>query len=334
MRTNSVLILLLLALVGSSYALQEAPKPVGGDFSVNPQPEKLPTNVILVKGAVASASDTTTPLPESGNVTDKVYTNRYFEMSYNLPADWFQRYLGPPASDSGFYVLTQIEPRKTIGGTSLGTILISAQDMFFTLAPAHNSLEMIAFQRDRLGPDFKVERQPMVVKIANRPFIRMDYASPIAELHWYTLITQIRCHAVQFTFTGRNPQMMESLVQGLDKMQLPSDTDPASGTGGGSEPVCVKDYASGSNVTHRVDPVLPGHKFNPIPVRVTIDKKGKVKHIHIISAFPDQAKIITDALMQWEFKPYIVKGQPVEVETGIMFGGPLQQRKATIKIAD
>lgn len=337
MRTNFVLILLLLVFAGSSYAQeagQETPKPVGGDFSVNPLPKKLPTDVILVKGAVASASDTTTLLPEGGNVTDKVYTNRYFDMSYNLPADWFQKYLGPPPSDSGFYVLTQIEPRKTIGGTSLGTILISAQDMFFTLTPAHNSLEMITFQRDRLGPDFKVERQPTVVKIANRPFIRMDYTSPIAELHWYTLITQIRCHAVQFTFTGRDPQMLESLVQGLDKMQLPADTDPALGIGGGSEPVCVKDYANGGNVTHKIDPVLPGRKFNPIPVRITIDKNGKVKHIHIISAFPDQAKIITDALMQWEFKPYLVKGQPMEVETGIMFGGSLQQRKPTIKIAD
>jgi hypothetical protein len=62
------------------------------------------------------------------------------------------------------------------------------------------------------------------------------------------------------------------------------------------------------------------HRFNPIPVRLIIDRYGRVKHIHIISAFPEQAKIITDALLQWEFKPYIKNGEPVEVETGVMFG--------------
>src|SRR5215467_10165555 len=239
-----IVLALSLPLSAQQEAGSEAAKPSqGGDFSSNPMPQKLPKDVILVKGAVASASDTITPVPENGSVTDAVYNNRYFGMSYALPADWFQKYVGPPPSDSGFYVLTQIEPRKTIGGSSLGTILVAAQDMFFTLTPAHNSLEMITFQRDRLGSDFKVERQPTVVKVANRPFIRMDYTSPIAELHWYTLITQIRCHAVQFTFTGRDTQVLENLVQGLNKMQLPADTDPASGNGGGDSPVCVKDYA-------------------------------------------------------------------------------------------
>jgi protein TonB len=60
-----------------------------------------------------------------------------------------------------------------------------------------------------------------------------------------------------------------------------------------------------------------------VPVRITIDKEGKVKHIHFLSAFPDQAKAISDALLQWRFKRYLQNGQPVEVETGIMFGRAL-----------
>jgi hypothetical protein len=45
-----------------------------------------------------------------------------------------------------------------------------------------------------------------------------------------------------------------------------------------------------------------------------------VQHIHFLSAFPDQARVITDALRQWKFKPYLRDGKPVEVETGVMFG--------------
>jgi periplasmic protein TonB len=55
-------------------------------------------------------------------------------------------------------------------------------------------------------------------------------------------------------------------------------------------------------------------------VRVIIDRDGKVKHIHFLSAFPGQAQAIITALGQWRFKPYLRNGQPVEVETGILFG--------------
>jgi periplasmic protein TonB len=55
-------------------------------------------------------------------------------------------------------------------------------------------------------------------------------------------------------------------------------------------------------------------------VRLIIDRQGKVKHIHFLSAFPAQAQAISAAVLQWRFKPYLRNGQPVEVETGILFG--------------
>jgi Gram-negative bacterial TonB protein C-terminal len=70
----------------------------------------------------------------------------------------------------------------------------------------------------------------------------------------------------------------------------------------------------------RVDPVFIEHRFNPVPVRIIIDKRGRIEHIHFLSAFPDQAKAISDALSQWRFKPYLRNGEPVEVETGLLFG--------------
>lgn len=82
----------------------------------------------------------------------------------------------------------------------------------------------------------------------------------------------------------------------------------------------MKDYARPSNMTARVDPIFTERHANPVPVRIIVDKDGKVKHIHFLSAFPDETKAITDALAQWKFKPYLQDGRPVEVETGIMFG--------------
>ena len=98
--------------------------------------------------------------------------------------------------------------------------------------------------------------------------------------------------------------------------------DTTGETDEGNVPVCIKDYATGENVIEKVDPVITERRFNSVPVRIIIDREGRVKHIHFLSAFPDQTKAITDALFRWKFRPYLRNGQPVEVETGIMFGIP------------
>jgi hypothetical protein len=261
-----------------------------------------------------------TPVPEGGNVTNYAFSNQYFGMSYTLPRDWEEKYKGPPPSDSGRYVLLQLRPANTFKGSARGTILVTAQDMFFTPFPATNALELVNYSKNHLQADYKVEMPPTPTKIADRSFTFYAYWSPVAELHWYVMATEIRCHAVEIVLTSRDTKLLENLVLDLNKLKLPADTGPTAGTGGGADPVCIKDYVRDENVITRVDPVFSEHRFNPVPVRIIIDKEGKVKHIHFLSAFPDQAKAITDALGQWKFKRYLKDGKPVEVETGIMFG--------------
>jgi hypothetical protein len=310
-------------LAWSQSAGAQSSPPSGGDFSNNTHPtekQKVPTGIILVKGAWSSASDSVTPLPEGGSIAGNAYSSQYFGLSYPLPSDWFQKSQGPPPSDSGFYVLAQIRPTDAFKGPNRGTILITAEDMFFTQKPAANALELINYTKDNLHADYKVELPPRQISIAGRSFSFFAYESPVAELHWYILATEIRCHTVELVLTSRDTKLLESLISDMNRMKLPEEASPAAGTGGGAVPVCIKNYTRDENVLERVDPVLTEHKFNPIPVRIIIDKEGKVKHIHFLSAFSDQAKTITEALKQWKFKPYVRNGQPVEVETGIMFG--------------
>jgi hypothetical protein len=298
----------------------------GGDFSNVTQPvTKVPSGVILVKGAWSSASDSVTPVPESGTVTDNVFRDPYFGMTYPLPKDWTEKYKGPPPSDSGRYVLADLTPAETYKGQNRGSILITAEDLFFTPLPVANAPQLIDYAKDTLQADYKLELQPASTRIANRPFTFFAYWSPVAELHWYVLATEIRCHAIEFVLTSRDTKLLQELVLDMNKMTLPGETNPA---GGDTTPVCIKDYASGANLLERVDPVFTEHRFNAVPVRIIIDKAGKVKHIHFLSAFPDQTKAITDALNQWRFKPYLKDRQPVEVETGIMFGRDLRPKTA------
>jgi hypothetical protein len=312
--------------LGQSAWAQDGPKN-GGDFSNNLQPlTKVPAGVILVKGAWPSASDSVTPVPEDGSVTNHVFHDRYFAMSYALPPDWTEKYKGPPPSESGRYVLAQIRPADTFKGPARGTILITAEDMFFTPLPATNALELINYSKENLQAEYKLELPPTPTKIGGRPFTFFAYWAPVAELHWYVLATEIRCHTVEVVLTSRDTKLLESLMLQLNKIELPGEASPTAGTGGGDFPVCIKDYARSENLTARVDPVFTERRFNAVPVRIIIDQDGKVKHIHFLSAFPEQAKAISNALKQWKFKPHLENRKPVEVETGIMFGrasGPM-----------
>lgn len=310
---------------GQSAGPQRTPAPGnGGDFStvLNPSEKaKVPAGVILVKGAWSSSSDTATPVPEGGTVAKNIYSNPYFGITYPLAVDFIEKHKGPPPSETGSYVLTFIVPGPTYKGTDHASVLLAAQDLFFTPLPASSALELANYKKDNLLADHKLELQPSQTKIAGHPFTFYAYWSPVAELHWYVLTTEIRCHAVEIVLTSRSTKLLEKLVGDLNKMTLPSEASLTAGHGGGDFPVCVKDYAQ-DNMIERVEPVFSVRRFNSVPVRIIIDKSGKVKHMHFVSAFPEQEKAISDALAQWRFRPYLQDGKPVEVETGLMFGHP------------
>jgi len=116
-------------------APQTAPQPVlgknGGDFSsvTNPDPKGVvPKDMILVKGAWSSASDSTTPVPEGATLANNIFTDRYFGISYPLPPDWIQKYTPPPPSGTGGYVLSQISRTDSYKGEARGSILFTAPE--------------------------------------------------------------------------------------------------------------------------------------------------------------------------------------------------------------
>src|SRR5579864_2915816 len=259
----------------------------GGDFSTvtHPKPEGIvPKETIIVKGAWSSASDATTPLPEGAALTNNVFTDQYFGITYPLPPGWMQKFTPPPPSDSGRYVLAQLGRSGSFQlgqsdsskGETTGSIMITAHDMFFTPLPVANARQFVNYSRNHLPEYYQVELKPTQTTIGGQSFTFFAYWSPDAELHWYVLATQIRCHALEIVLMSRNPKALEELVRDMNnKMKLPAEASSTGGLGGGNVPVCIKDYASGENVIERVEPVLTERRYNAIPVRIIIDKEGK-----------------------------------------------------------
>lgn len=276
-------------------------------------PAVVPKGVILVKGATPGASDSVTPLPEQGKVAAGRYSNAYFGLSYPIPAGWTEQPAGPPPSDGGSYVLTQFAFWDVAQQRVRAQLLVSAQDLFFTANPAPSARELTASLRRGVAPRYEIERGPEEVTIAGRTFYRVAYGSPLVGLHWRVLSTDARCHALTFTFTGGDKAALDAAERAMGGLSLPKEREA---------PLCVKGYAHDDNVVEKSEPYLAARRFNTIPVRVTIDGEGRVKHVHLLSAFPDQSDAIIAALRAWRLKPYLVDGKPAEIETDLMFGKP------------
>jgi len=276
----------------------------------------VPKNVILVKGAVPGASDSTTPVPEQGTVSAGRYRNAYFGLSYPIPVGWKEQPAGPPPSDSGVYVLTQFA--LSDGERIKAHVLVTAEDLFFSAAGAVDAKEVLASIRHDLPARYEFDSGPSEVTIAGRTFHRLAYTAPRTGLRWRIFSTDTRCHALTFTFTGTDTAALDAGERSLNAMTLSS-----------TAPACANGYASGPNVIEKTDPQLTSHRFNTIPVRVLIDTRGHVKHVHLLSAFPEQSQAIIAALRTWRFKPYRVEGKAVPIETGMVFGMPRMATKTT-----
>ena len=247
--------------------------------------------------------------PEDGKVIDGVFVSDYFNLSYRLPDGWTEGLAGPAPSQSGYYVLGTWTPKHDFAGT----VLVVAQDMFFAPDPSDDVKNVVAEFRQVMSAvdGMTIDREPAPVSVGGHPGYRIDFSG--VGLFRSMFAIEIRCHVVTFNLTSRDPELLASLARSLDNLasvRKEEMSDPV--------PECLRDYAS-ENIVHRVEPDAVGAKAASIPVRIIAATDGSVKHVHVIRASAAQRRNIEEAVRQWKFKPFVKKGRPVEVETGVMF---------------
>ncbi len=242
--------------------------------------------------------------PEAGKLAAGTYESAYFGLSYPLPQGWEEGLAPPEPSVTGYYVLETPKPAPG----ERATLLIAAQDEFFAskrgdaMAMAAD-LRAVAAHTAGLEPEGPPER----VTVAGHEFVRLELGGEVLSRIVYA--ADIRCHVVSFTFAASDRAELKSLAASLEHIAFAPETPP----------LCVRDYASAETLVHRVEPELTGTNFTRIPVRVIVGTDGKVTHVHVIRGTPEQASAVEAALAQWQFKPRLVDGKPVEIETGLTF---------------
>jgi len=62
---------------------------------------------------------------------------------------------------------------------------------------------------------------------------------------------------------------------------------------------------------------LAMHKHGAVELLAKVGKDGSISSVEVLSGDPTLAKSATDAVKQWKYHPYLLNGEPVEIETQI-----------------
>lgn len=75
-------------------------------------------------------------------------------------------------------------------------------------------------------------------------------------------------------------------------------------------------------VLHRVQPQYPplartARVQGSVILAAVIGKDGTIQNLHVLSGHPLLTQAALDAVKQWRYRPYILNGEPVEVDTQV-----------------
>jgi periplasmic protein TonB len=86
------------------------------------------------------------------------------------------------------------------------------------------------------------------------------------------------------------------------------------------EPLKVSEGVVLASLIHRVEPIYPSiarqiHLEGVVELRAIIARDGTVQQLHEVSGNPILVRAAREAVLQWRFRPTLLNGEPVEVDT-------------------
>lgn len=294
---------------------------------------------------------------ENGSIVNNVYTNECFGFSFAIPEGWqvntqFAGANGKARHTSkGSLALLLIHQQKE--GPFGNTIALLATDPSSSPPTVQEFVSRIAHGQVGLdGGHREILKDTFSVNSGGKQFFRADYKQTMKQGTLYNafVFTKFRGYYIGESVTAESPEELEQSANSLQHISFQEDKpnpqcvmagDDKPNLGGvlggvlSSNPVTPQ---SGSGPPQRVrvsQGVSTGLLVNKVPpqypdvakqariqgqvvLQAEIDKHGDVESLTLISGHPMLAPAAIEAVKQWKYKPYLLNGQPVAVETQII----------------
>ena len=87
-------------------------------------------------------------------------------------------------------------------------------------------------------------------------------------------------------------------------------------------PIRISSSVVAGLLIHKTVPVYPPiakatHTQGTVVLEATISKRGTIENLHVASGAPMLAQAALDAVSTWIYRPFLLNGEPVEVETTV-----------------
>jgi TonB family protein len=290
-----------------------------------------------------------TPLPAPlGEFHENAYSNDYFGIYYPLSRDWVRetRLTRLKLTSEGSYVLLSAvhipaDTNPLRADSSFAVLAVGG-----TGAPAPDQckryLEAVA---DELHLRKEGQRKGDVTQftIAGHDFYREDFEYRHGADHGALLCTLVKDYRLQWNITGWSKQAIETAINTLNAMTAVPPTPPSSTPNAPPLPDALKEpskspqrvrVAQGVSVgllIKRVNPVYPADARyagiqGVVRLSAVINKNGEVVDLEVLDGPIELVVSAVNAVREWKYRPYLLMGDPVEVQTEVQVNYTLSGR--------
>jgi TonB family protein len=168
--------------------------------------------------------------------------------------------------------------------------------------------------------------------IAGHDFYREDLEFRQGIDHGALLCTAVKDYLLQWNITGWSKQAIETAVSTLNSMTSAPPTPPPDSRTESPPPTRVQ-VAQGNSMGLKIKDVRPVYPSEAQHARIqgsvllhaVINRNGDIADLEVLDGPVELVVSAVNAVRKWKYRPYMLKGNPVEVDTHITVNYVLPQ---------
>lgn len=263
---------------------------------------------------------------ENGNITNNVYTNDCFGISFAIPDGWQLSNLGGTDGKArhllgGGFTLLMLDQNKE--GTLRNSIGLTAHDASGSVSSVKDFVSNAAHGQVNLGREHReILKDAYPADYGGKHFYRADYKQSFRNggaLYQSFVYTKFRGYYIGETLVAESPGELEQAVNSLQHIAFREDEQNPNCV---MQVVRIPQEVSKGLLIKKVPAQYPqlaqlARIQGRVVLQALIDKNGAVETLVLVSGHPMLTTAAIEAAKQWKYKPYLLNGQPVEMETEI-----------------
>jgi TonB family protein len=278
--------------------------------------------------------------PPLGIFRNDTYVNDYFGISYPLSRDWVRetdllrarRASSGNGNTQGIYILLAVVhiPQDTEPLRADSEFTVLAVNRSGTPSPneCKQYLESVASDlHSRKEGQQKGDVSQLT--FAGHDFYRGDFEFRHGIDHRTFLCTSTKDYRLQWNIAGWSKQAIETAVATLQSMTPPpmatpqQPKPPPTADPEVSKQVRVPQGMSTGLLVKKVTPVYPqeakqAHIQGTVRLRAVINKTGDIADLEVMDGPIELVVSAVNAVRKWKYRPYLLNGEPVAVQTEIV----------------